>query len=81
MAKSRKTDVVKRAMTGLIGDNRKTITADKLYARVVDQSKRLGVYVPSWSAYVDSVRANGGSFTYRGGTQSIIVKLPRRRRL
>jgi len=78
MPKMRKTDVVKRAMTGLIGDGRKTITADKLYSRVVDQCKRIGVYATSWSAFVDSVRRNGGTFTYRAGTTSIIVQLPKR---
>ena len=79
MPSMRKTDVVKRAMTGLIGDNRKTISADKLYSRVYDQCKRLGVYPPSWSAFVDGVRENGGSFTR--GKYGFVVKLPQRKKL
>jgi hypothetical protein len=79
MPTMRKTDVVKMAMTGLIGDNQKTIVADKLYKRVMDQCHRLGVYVPAWPVFVDAVRANKGSFFLRQSRS--IVRLPARGKL
>jgi len=79
----RKEDIVKRAMTGLIGDNQKTVTADKLYKRVWDQCKRLGLYYPAWPVFVGAVRANGATIVARkrNGKTVFIVNLPRRGKL
>jgi hypothetical protein len=76
----RKIDVVKRAMVGLIGDNRKTVTIDKLYRRVTDQCRRIGVYSPSWNVFIDAIQANGGTLS-RSNEAGFVVKLPVRGKL
>ena len=64
------------ALTGLIGDNRRTISSTRLYNRVVDQCKRHGIAVPSWARFVDLARQQGVTFP-----NLKTAKLPKRKRI
>ena len=72
-------DMVKEAMTGLVGDNVRTIPRAVLEDRVTDVADRYGEYPPAIPMFVEAVREAGGRFMGPVGDATVV--LPRRPKL